>query len=79
MPSNYQKLTAIQHLTGVRPDSLRTLMWVLTNCPEAAQLDWSDLPTFGGNEPSDTVGIWSWDKNSVLVGTCAGDLSLEAR
>lgn len=39
----------------------------------------SDLPTFGGPEPDDTTGIWSWDATSLLVGTCADDLGIVAR
>lgn len=30
--------------------------------------DLSGLPTFGGVEPADTHGVWSWDANSVLIG-----------
>lgn len=42
--------------------------------------DWpTDLPTFGGTEPSDTAGVWSWDADRVLVGTCADDLMIEHR
>ena len=41
---------------------------------------WSDeLPTFGGKEPNCTVGVWSWDEESVLVGTCADDLKILPR
>jgi len=28
----------------------------------------TDLPTFGGKEPTDTTGIWSWDADQLLVG-----------
>lgn len=28
----------------------------------------TSLPTFGGIEPSDTVGVWSWDAGRLLVG-----------
>ena len=27
-----------------------------------------DAPTFGGTEPDDTMGVWSWDADHVLVG-----------
>lgn len=30
--------------------------------------DMCDLPKFGGKEPKDTMGIWSWDENRLLVG-----------
>jgi hypothetical protein len=39
-------------------------------------LDWSSLPTFGGEEPADTVKIWSWDETRLLVGTCADDMKI---
>ena len=39
----------------------------------------TDLPTFGGTEPSDTDGIWSWDESRLLVGTCIDDMVIEDR
>ncbi len=40
-------------------------------------LDWdTDLPTFGGEAPEDTTGVWSWDEDRVLWGTCADDLRI---
>ncbi len=30
------------------------------------------LPTFGGEEPDDTTGIWSWDETHFLVQKSAG-------
>ena len=27
-----------------------------------------DAPTFGGTEPADTMGVWSWDADRLLVG-----------
>lgn len=29
--------------------------------------DLPGLPTFGGAEPRDTAGIWSWDETRLLV------------
>lgn len=30
---------------------------------------WSaELPTFGGPEPEDTMGVWSWDESRLIVG-----------
>ena len=46
---------------------------------DQAEIDWTDLPTFGGAEPDDTDGVWSWDAESLLVGTCAADLKIEPR
>jgi hypothetical protein len=30
-------------------------------------VDTSELPTFGGDAPADTSGIWSWDATRLLV------------
>jgi hypothetical protein len=43
------------------------------------KLDWASMPTFGGDEPEDTGGVWSWDKTHLLVGSCADDLEIIAR
>jgi len=41
---------------------------------------WSaDLPTFGGPEPKDTAGIWSWDLGRLLVGSSLDDLRIVSR
>lgn len=44
------------------------------NCREMTH-----LPTFVGEEPSNTSGVWSWDESRLLVGTCASDLRIEDR
>jgi hypothetical protein len=31
-------------------------------------IDICELPTFGGDWPKSTDGVWSWDENSILVG-----------
>jgi hypothetical protein len=28
--------------------------------------DWTSLPTFGGDEPDDTVEVWSWDADETV-------------
>ncbi len=38
----------------------------------------TDLPTFGGDDIYE-VGCWSWDESRVIVGDCAGDLSIMDR
>jgi hypothetical protein len=30
-------------------------------------VDMSDLPTFGGDEPRDTMNVWSWDATRRIV------------
>jgi hypothetical protein len=29
---------------------------------------WEEMPLFGGEEPSNTIGVWSWDATRLLVG-----------
>ena len=39
----------------------------------------TDLPTFGGPDPVDTSGVWSWSKSHAIEGTCSADLELVDR
>lgn len=41
--------------------------------------DWSDLPTYGGEVPSNCDGVWSWDETRLLVGECSSDVTLVYR
>lgn len=36
--------------------------------------DWTNLPSYGGATPENTLGIWSWDETRLLVGECSTDL-----
>ncbi len=38
-----------------------------------------DMPSFGGEEPRCTDGVWSWDATHLLVGRCAGELEIVER
>lgn len=38
-----------------------------------------ELPAFGGSAPDDTAGVWSWDEDRVLVGSCADDYRIVPR
>jgi hypothetical protein len=40
---------------------------------------WDSLPTFGGLEPADTCGVWSWDETRLIVGTCSSDVVIVTR
>lgn len=40
---------------------------------------WTSLPTFGGDEPADTTGVWSWDADRLLVGEGRADLQIVPR
>jgi hypothetical protein len=42
-------------------------------------VDWTDLPSFGGDDPANTHQVWSVDPTHLLVGTCADDLEIVSR
>lgn len=42
-------------------------------------VDETSLPTFGGEEPEDTHGVWSWDETRLLVGTCFSEIEIVPR
>ena len=44
---------------------------------DISNLDLTSLPTFGGVEPDETIGIWSWDKDNLLIGD--GDFEIVSR
>jgi len=45
------------------------------------QLDWSALPTFGGEDVADTGSgpVWSWDATQVIIGDDPKTITIEAR
>ncbi len=64
--------------------SLNTLMQALRDTRKLSDeyqdaIDWTGLPVFGGDEPDSTAEVWSWDADSLLVGTCADDLKIVTR
>lgn len=72
-----------EHLRTVRA-TFTTLESLLNGMRErhpllAAEWVWTSLPTFGGDEPNNTAGIWSWDADRVIVGTCADDVEIQPR
>lgn len=65
-----------------RATSLADLATVLRSYAPAdtdRTIDWTSLPTYGGQAPADTQGVWSWDEDALLVGTCADDLTIVRR
>lgn len=52
----------------LRIENLKDLCEFLRG-PFGSHVDWDDLPTYGGKEPADTKGIWSWDPECVLIGS----------
>lgn len=61
----------MQAFTITNATNLRALCDALNSYDDEARLesvvDLSNLPTYGGEAPADTTGIWSWDANSILV------------
>ena len=41
--------------------------------------DLTQLPAYGGAEPEDTSGVWSWDAHFLLAGSCVSDLRVVPR
>lgn len=75
-----EKLAAFHAATGLAPTTLDDLTIALVDLARMRDfaLDMSNLPTYGGKEPTDTLGVWSWDAESLLVGE-GTDLSIVAR
>lgn len=53
-------------------DDLLALLEERSNALDADErledaIDLADLPTYGGDEPRDTHGIYSWDESRVLA------------
>lgn len=59
--------TTLDELCDAVNDDVRTGLPRETG--ETGPIDMSSLPTFGGAEPDDTGGIWSWDETRLLVGS----------
>lgn len=62
-------------------DTLDEMLQVLRDAPadELADIDLSRLPCFGGEEPTNTLEVWSWDAERLLVGTCPADFNIIPR
>lgn len=43
------------------------------------EIDLTSLPTFGGEVPRDTRGVWSWDRERLLIGESTDDLKIVTR
>jgi hypothetical protein len=52
--------------------SLEDLLEHIQSGSTISDRDMSKLPTFGGDEPDGTLGIFSWDKTRLLVQTHTG-------
>lgn len=65
--------------THPMPRTIQTLDDLLRAIRAGEQALTTDLPTFGGTDPVDTRGLWSWDATRLLVGSCADDLQILTR
>lgn len=43
------------------------------------EVDLTSLPTFGGEEPANTLGVWSWDEKHLLVCNSINRFEIEDR
>lgn len=63
--------------------NLDDLLDVLRNQPEELTLAeerlLASLPTFGGESPSNTDDVWSWDARRLLVGDSQDDMRIVSR
>lgn len=73
------------HDTIHSADSLDTLLATLEALSESHELtielerELANLPTFGGVEPSDTRGVYSWDATRLLVPCGWGEWRISGR
>jgi len=58
----------------MKATNLKELIAELRNMTpaELERVDMTSLPTFGGEEPANMTGVWSWDETSFLVGDDIG-------
>lgn len=42
-------------------------------------IDLTGLPTYGGDAPADTMYVWSWDEDRILVGESVEDFEIVTR
>ena len=52
-------------------------LWQLMR--DGIAMSWEHLPTYGGPDPADTSGVWSWDHSRLITGTCADDIQIVDR
>ena len=64
--------------SGIKQWNERSLFPIYDNVRIDELIDITELKTFGGVEPRDTAGIWSWDATHLLVREC-GDWKTDAR
>lgn len=64
-----ESLSELRDCLAALDAQIRSLIDAGTLPPDAITDDYTDtssLPVFGGTEPANTMGLYSWDKDSVL-------------
>lgn len=69
--------TAEQIAACTTLDQLLAVMTAMSHDDDT--IDMADLPVFGGPEPENTMGVWSWDAERLIVGTCSSDFEIVSR
>jgi len=74
-PHDAEDLDDLRDILNEYRDQIANPDSIITDYPP--QMD--SLPTFGGDDIEDTVGIWSWNANSVLIQDVNGEWQIEPR
>lgn len=61
------------------PPTLLALLEYLREASAEVYDWWTACPTYGGEPPSTTEGVWSWDRESVLIGYSRDTLQVLSR
>ena len=70
--------TAEQIAACTTLDQLLAVMTAMSH-DDYDTVDITNLPVFGGTEPHNTLGVWSWDAEHLIVGTCSSDFEIVSR
>ncbi len=73
-----ERPTNTGHPVTTYPDNLDDLLFDV-QCNRFQEGAMTRLPTYGGETPANTNGVWSWDATRLMVGTCARDMRLVLR
>lgn len=77
-----QLLTGILTSTTLKEllSALRDTLQSSNDEQDAIDRHMCELPVFGGTEPpGGTACVWSWDVDSLIVGTCISDFCIVSR
>lgn len=74
-----EKLKAPETLDELFQFMKTNKLWYGAKCIFPNQLDWTQLPTFGGDEPTCEQSVWSWDEHRIIVGRTFLDVKIVNR